>query len=232
MRGGLIAVALVLPVAAFAGQMQDFEKQLNSVYAHYRAALLQTNMKNKDATEAAIAAFEKGWSEIAARKASAPPQYADDPKWGETLDQVGKVLATAKSEAAGGDLTKSHNTLEAIRDLIGDLRLRNGIISFSDRINAYHEQMEHVVLGNYAADVEGLAKLREDVAVLVFLAKDVERFKPAILAGDDGFKQALAGVLSSVSALQAAARSGETAKLVELRKALKPAYSKLFAKYG
>lgn len=232
MRAGLAAVMLALPVTVDAGPMQDFEKQLNSAYAHYRAALLQTNMKNKEATEAAIAAFEKGWSEIAARKASPPPQYADDAKWGETLEQVAKVLAVAKAEAASGDLTKSHNTLEAIRELIGDLRLRNGIMSFSDRINAYHEHMEHVVQGSYGSDAEGLARLREDVAVLSALAKDVEKFKPPALAGDDGFKQALAGMMSSVTSLQSAARAGQVDKIPELRKALKPAYSKLFAKYG
>lgn len=231
---GLAALStlLLLPMGVVAGPMQDFERQLNAAYAHYRAALLQTNLKNKDATQAAIAAFEKGWSEIAGRKSSPPPQYAEDAKWGDTLEQVTKVLAAAKAEAAQGDLTKSHNTLEAIRDLIGDLRQRNGVTSFSDRINTYHEHMEVVVEGKYASDPEGMAKLREDVAVLIFLAKEVEKFKPATFGGDDVFKQVLSGMLASVTALQAAVRSGESARIEELRKALKPAYSKLFARYG
>lgn len=230
--GALAAVMLSWTPAASAGPMQDFERQVAGAYAHYRAALLQTNMKNKEATEAAIVAFEKGWGEIATRKASPPPQYAEDAKWGETLDKVGTVIVEAKAEAARGDLAKSHATLEAIRDLIGDLRLRNGVISFSDRINAYHEHMEHVVEGKYGADPESLAKLREDVAVLAFLAADCEKFAPAALAGDAGFKQLLSGMVASVGALQAAARGGDAARIAETRKALKPAYSKLFAKYG
>jgi hypothetical protein len=228
----LLTAGLLLPAAASAGPMQDFERQLTATYAHYRAALMQTNQKNKEATEKAIADFEIGWAAILARKASPPPQYMDDHKWSQTLDAVAGVLAEAKGEAAKGELAKSHNTLEAIRDLIGDMRQRNGIITFSDRMNTYHEQMERVVEGRYSTDANGLAKLREDVAVLAFVAEEVERYRPADLDQDQAFKQGLADMKASIVALQAAVRAGDTARLDGLRKALKPPYSRLFAKYG
>jgi hypothetical protein len=227
-----LAVALLLPMLAHAGPVQDFERQLTDVYAHYRAALMQTNQKNQPATEAAIAQFEKGWAGIVARKASPPPQYVGDAKWGETLDKVAAILEKAKTQAAKGDLTQSHETLEAIRYAVAEMRQRNGIVAFSDHMNAYHEQMEIVVAGKYEPGAEGVARLREDVAVLAFLAAEVDRNKPASLAADEAFTQGLAALKASVAALQAAARKGETAKLDELRKALKPPYSRLFVKYG
>ena len=232
LSGGFIA-AMSLSHAAIAGPVRDFERDLSNAYAHYRAALLSSNQSNKAATEAAIAAFGDAWSkQIAVHKATPPPHYADDTKWGETLDKVTSVIAKSKTEAGAGDLPKAHATLEAIRDLIGDLRLRNGTISYSDRVNIYHEHMEHVVTRTYGADAEGIAKLREDVAVLAFLATDLERFKPAELATDDAFKQALVALKTSVDTLQAAARAGETAKFDPLRKALKPTYSRFFIKFG
>lgn len=229
--GLAIAVALLMPGPALAGPMQDFEAQLTGVYAHYRAALFHTNQNKKDETLAAIAAFEKGWGDILARKSNPPPQYADDSSWSETLDKVGLVLKGARAEAERGELAMSHETLEAIRDLIGTLRLRNGIVSFSDRMNAYHEQMEKVLLGTYEAEA-GLAKLREDIAVLAFLAGEVEKFRPVALDKDEAFRKGLAAVKASVDALQSAARAGDFAKLADLRKALKPPYSRLFLKYG
>ena len=229
--GWLFAASLLIPLGANAGPVQDFEKQLTGTYAHYRAALFLTNQNKKDETLAALAAFEKGWADILAQKTTPPPQYADDAKWPATLDEVSHVLHGAKGEAERGDLAKSHETLEAIRDLIGDLRLRNGMISFSDRMNAYHEQMEKVAGGNYDGE-PGLAKLREDVAVLAFLANEVERFKPAAFAADPAFVQGLAALTASVAALQTAVRAGDTAKLGELRKAIKPPYSRLFLRYG
>lgn len=227
-----LSAALLLSGAAGAGPVQEFEKQLTEVYAHYRAALMQTNVKNQAATESAIAAFEKGWSGILARKSSPPPQYADDTRWGETLDKVATILGQAKAEAGKGDLARSHETLEAIRYQIAALRQRNGIVSFSDHMNAYHEQMEIVVGGSYAADAEGLARLREDVAVLAYLMAEVERNRPGQLASDETFSQGVAAMKASVTALQLAVRSGDTTRLTELRKALKPPYSRLFVRYG
>jgi hypothetical protein len=177
-----LAGALLLPLSALAGPVADFERDLTAIYAHYRAALFQTNQNNKAATEKAIADFEAGWTRVVlARRASPPPQYADDPKWTETLGKVDAVLIQAKADMARGELAKAHETLEAIRDLIGYLHLRNGIVTFSDRMNAYHEQMEHLVEGSWPVDADGLGKLREETAVLAHLAAELERFKPAAL---------------------------------------------------
>lgn len=228
------AIGLLVSISAVqAGPVRDFERELSAAYAHYRAALFLSNQNDKAKTEAALAAFDQAWASITAtRRASPPPQYADDARWGETLDKAAAAIATAKSEVARGDVAKAHVTLEVVRDLIGGLRLRNGMMSLSDRVNAYHAHMEHVVGGTYASDADGNGKLREDVAVLAFLAQELGRFPPPEFASDDGFKLAVQSVRASVDALQAAVRAGEGGKIDSLRKALKPAYARFFAKYG
>jgi hypothetical protein len=230
LRTMLLAAALAAPLAgvALAGPFADSEAALRQAYGDYRAALFQTNQKDKAATEAALAGFRAKWSALAtAWKAAPPPQYADDPKLADTLDAVSRIAEDARAAAAGGDLAKSHEILEAIRDQLGALRARNGVITFSDRMNAYHEAMEHAV---DLPDMPPAAAL-EHAAVLVHLARDVAANRPA---GVDAaaFAAALKALQGSVEAFQAAARSGDKAAIDAARKALKPPYSRMFLRFG
>ena len=68
----------------------------------------------------------------------------------------------------------SHATLEAVREAFGALHARNGIETFSDRMNAYHAQMEHILgLDLSALDAAGKQAMLEQAAVLAYLAQDV-----------------------------------------------------------
>lgn len=225
--GSALAFGLML-MPAGAGPMRDAEAQIGDAYADYRAALFLTNQKKQAETEAALASFARKWSALAAAwKVTAPPQYADDAKLIETLDTVAKVNDEATKLAKAGDLGKSHDVLEDIREALSDLRARNGIIAFSDRMNAYHEVMEHVVDHAY----ETPAALADDVAVLAYLAKDVGENRPA---GVDAaaFDQAFKALDASVEALKAAIKSGDAAAITAARKAIKPPYSRMFLKFG
>lgn len=231
LRTTLLACVAVLGLAgqpAFAGPYRDAEARVASAYADYRTALYQTNQKNQAATDAALAAFRTKWSAIAAEwKTNPPPQYADDTALGETLAKVAAVAEEAARLSSAGDLAKSHAVLEDIRDALGGMRARNGVVTFSDHMNAYHELMERVVDHTYAAP----ADLADDVAVLVYLAREVGANRPAGVDAaefDKGFK----AMEASVAALKTAVRAGDAAAIAAARKALKPPYSRLFAKFG
>ena len=227
-----LALAALITAAAigttFAGPVKDAETRIASAYADYRMALFVTNQKKQAETDAAIAAFRDKWAALSADwRKTAPPQYADDAALAETLDKVAKLAETAAAEAKTGDLAKSHDTLEGIRDALADLRARNGIVSFSDRMNAYHTVMEHV----YDHKYETPAAMAEDVAVLAYLAKDIGGNRPAgaNAAEFDPLFKALDGTVAN---LRAAMKSGDAAAIEAARKAIKPAYSRLFLKFG
>jgi hypothetical protein len=224
------AFAIVLATAplASASPFHDAERRVEAAYADYRAALFQTNQRDSAATERAIAAFRVKWGALAADwRASPPPQYADDPMLGETLATVTRLTEEAAGQAARGDLAGSHNTLEGIRDTLGALRARNGILVFSDRMNAYHELMEHVIGHAYDAP----AALGEDVAVLAHLARQIGANRPAS-ADAAAFGAAFDALQTSVDALRAAMRSGDSANIEQARKGLKGPYSRLFLRFG
>jgi hypothetical protein len=227
------AVLMLAAVPAMAGAIADFETALNAAYADYRQALYLTNQKNAEGTLKAIAGFEAKWAALNATYAKAPPpQYVDDAEFAGVMASVAEINQRAKRLATEGKLAESHDALEAIRDEIGNLRLRNGLMTFSDRMNAYHAQMEAMVTKPYDGfSVAGLADLREDAAVLSYMADDLKRH-PSPQAAAPDYGTLLQNLFDSVAAVQKAARSGDGAAAKAALPKLKPAFSRLFAKFG
>lgn len=227
-----LAILFCLGAHSIASPYKDFETALRSAYADYRSALFLTNANKQSEAVVAIGAFQDKWSALARGTTDLPPQYADDVHYQETLAKVAEIAGAAKAEAAAGRLSEAHASLEAVREQIGKLHERNGLMGFSDRMNAYHAVMEHVLAG-YQGELDAamLGSLREDAAVLAFLAGDLAKHPPEDAASPE-FKPLLDAVLASVAALQAAARSADAAAVHKAMGGLKVPYSKLFLKFG
>ncbi|MCB1487507.1 MAG: hypothetical protein KDJ88_08620 [Bauldia sp.] len=235
LRGTLLAMsaAVTFGSMAIAGPVQDFEKDMRAAYGDYRGALFFTNANKPEQAAKAVADFEQKWDALAADYAAAPPHYADDPAYKETLAKVSEIAKTAAGEVADGKLPAAHETLEAIRDQIGGLHMRNGVISFSDRMNAYHAEMEHVLGRDYGnLDAVGMAALVGDAAVLHYLAMQIADHPPADATDNPAFEAAMKPFMASVEALQTAVQSGDAAAAKKAIGGLKPPYSKLFLQFG
>ena len=230
----LLLCAPVLGAAATApSPYADAEAAVRTAYADYRTALFMTNQKDVTASVGAIAAFRDKWSALttAWRKAP-PPQYAADPALAKTLATVTAINDEAGRIAAAGDLARAHEVLEAIRDEIGALRARNGVTSFSDRMNAYHEQMEKILLDGYDGfSPAGLARLRDDSAVLAYLADTLNSAKASV-PPDAALDAAIGSIVASVKNLRGALLQGDLARIREAVPALKGPYSKAFLRFG
>lgn len=233
LSASIAAVAILAVAPALAGAFRDAEQQLRDAYGTYRLALFATNSGNAEAAAKAMAAFDVKWSALRdAWSASAPPQYEDDAGLVETLARVDAILDRAIGQAHSGELPGAHLTLEAIRDEVGDLHLRNGLYTFSDRMNAYHAKMEEMLERDYdAAGERALLALAADAAVLSALAEDLAAH-PAPEAGQPEFEALLADLLASVKALREAVESGDVAAAKAATGKLKVPFSKLFVKYG
>lgn len=226
------AAALIVAGAVQAGSVADFETMLRGAYGDYRGALFQTNAGNQEKATQAIDSFRQNWAELADAYTEPPPHYVDDANYQATIDSVATIVNQASEEAAAGDLTDSHETLEAIRDEIGELHRRNGVISFSDRMNAYHAKMEEVLAkGQADFGPEELGMLREDGAILAYLAADLAA-NPPPEASDPAYQPLLDGVTASVAALLDAARNNDPEAARKAVNQLKMPYAKLFLKFG
>lgn len=218
--------------ASQAGPVNDFETAMRQAYGDYRAALFTTNMGDAQKAAGAVDAFEARWKALMEANMTPPPQYADDEQYAGTMKRVEEIAGDAALQVDEGKLAEAHETLEAIRDEIGSLHDRNGIIGFSDRMNAYHAKMEEVLTRDYAGfSDEGLDLLREDAAVLDYLAARIAAHPP-VEASDPAYGQLLSAMQASVAALVAAARENDADAAAKAVSGLKVPYSKLFLKFG
>jgi hypothetical protein len=233
----LLATTLGLTLGftpVFAGSGADFDAAYDKAYASYRTALFATNTGDATKSVGALKQLDSNWTELmAAYRLNPPPQFEADPLWGQTAEDVTSLLEQAKAQSAVGDLPIAHETLEGIRDALGSLHARNHVETFSDRMNAYHSEME-VILGIDTALLDAATKQRllEHSAVLAYLAKDVLLEPPVGATGAPEFAAPATGLQASVDQFVAAARSGEDMALLAAIAALKVPYSKLFLKFG
>lgn len=229
-RTATIAVLFtsLLMSSALAGPVKDFETDLRAAYGQYRISLFATNAAKPDDAAKSLAAFKAAWARLADRLV--PPHYSDDARYAEVLKTVAAIADKANAEIAAGKLTEAHETLEAIRDEIGGLHARNGIIGFSDRMNAYHARMEHVLGLAPKLDAAGLAAIAGDLAVLGYLADDIVANPPA--DADASFTALAGDVQKSLAAARAAVAVGDVAAAKSALGGLKTPYAKLFLKFG
>ena len=217
---------------ANAGPVSDFEQEFRHLYGQYRVSLFQTNTGDQKASMDAVSELGQSWSSMADTYAEAPPpQYADDALWPDTIAKVTRLVEQAREEVAEAALPVAHETLELVRDAIGDLHRRNNIELFSDRMNAYHEEMEHL-LESSPATPDAVTMARERAAVLRYLADDVLLTPPPEASGNPEYERLASEFSASVQQLQDAARAGGEKELQDALSKLKPVYSRFFLKFG
>lgn len=233
-RIAALTTALAVPAAAQAGPVSDFEKDLRDAYSSYRSALAQTNQNDPGKSAGALQQLEERWNGLMKKWAETPPpHFLDDPKFAETMKEIGRIAGKAKDEIAAAGGAAAHDTLEKIRDLVSEMRLRNGLLTYSDRVNEYHEVMEKAVARDWSKlDADAFGELRERAAVLTHLAGELQKTAPTSLSKEADFDALAGGVTQSADALLKAARKGDEAAAREALKALKPAYSKFFVRFG
>jgi len=109
------------------------------------------------------------------------------------------------------------------------------VSTFSDHVNNYHAAMEsllHLELKPYDIDDKGLLIIREELAVLEYLAEKMKENAPAEYMKKEEFNQALQGVFGSLQNLRQSVNEKNSDQIVKAIKRLKPAYAKVFVKFG
>ncbi len=208
---------------------------LQQAYGPYRAALFRTNGQDRGEAERALAQAQRAWQQVSDRFATAPPwPYAADTRFAATLREVGLVYQEADGLVKTGQLTQAHEVLERVRDLLAELRQRNGVVVYSDAMNEYHAAMEELLKDGAAvmARPQGALQLMARVGVMEHLAQRLQGQAGAALQADAEFKAGLQAVRASVAALRAAVEAQDVAAVSKAIAAMKGPYSRLFLKFG
>jgi hypothetical protein len=206
-----------------------------AAYGSYRTALFKTNSNSQAEARDALIEAQRLWSQLALRFSSNPPApYDRDRAFSTSIAEVSKVYAKASEQVAANQLSAAHETLEAARDILAELRRRNQIVVYSDHMNAFHSEMEHVLTEGpkILTQQNGMQQLTEQVGVLTYLSKRLGTEAPASYSGNPEFKDSLSALEKSVADLRAAVFSQNTEAVKEAMKKLKQPYSKMFLKFG
>ena len=206
-----------------------------SAYQPYRVALFRTNSKAQVESEAAIVQASQAWQDLISKYAKSPPApYDRDTSFGKSLADVTGVYEKASSEIRAHKLVQAHETLESARDLMAEMRRRNNVVVYSDHMNAYHAEMEHLLNDGpkWVEQAEGFLLLMEKLGTMEFLAARLRSEAPSAVSSDPAFAPALKMVEQSLTALREAILSQDVVRVREALSKIKVPYSQLFLKFG
>lgn len=232
-RSTALLLALLASTTALAAD--PLTDAMQKAYAPYRTALFKTNSDAQADARQAIDQAREAWRDIVGQFGSqAPAPYDRDSAFASSLTKVGRIYDQAADEIGKGRLPEAHETLEEAREVMAALRARNNVIVFSDHMNAYHAQMEHVLIeGPQILDgADGLLELTAQTGALDMLAGRLSTEASAALRGNEEFKTSLAAVQKSVADLKAALFAQDKSKVKEALGKLKAPYSRMFIKFG
>lgn len=231
----LIGLAASLSFVAVAHAADPVTDLMQAANAPYRMALYKTNGKVQDEAQQAVQQAQQMWQKLSTQFGSRPAApYDRDAAFATSVAEVSKVYEQALQEVGAGQLGTAHNTLERVRDVMADMRQRNNVVVFSDHMNAYHAQMEIIMVhGNDTlAQPNGMLLLTAQSGALSYLAKQLALKAPAELSKNAEFASLLKAVNQSVASLETALLKQDMAAIKEATGKLKGPYSKLFAKFG
>ena len=198
-------------------------------------ALFRTNSNAQAESLQALAQTQQAWAKLVAQYSGKPPApYDRDPAFASSLAAVSKVYAIAMEQVTANQLTAAHETLEKARDVMADMRRRNQVIVFSDHMNAYHSEMENVLINGpkILVQANGMQQLTAMVGALDFLARKLTSEAPADYTRNEEFTETARAVEKSVADLQTALFLQDMAGVKSALPKIKAPYSKFFLKFG
>jgi len=232
----IFSAVFLISATVLGSDYTAYFKAVQNAYADYRMALFQSNQGRSIEARDSMEQFLDKWNAILDKYLDDPPCiFAEDPLWSKSLTEVKSIMQQGLSAAEADDLSHAHEIIERIRDVLGELRHRNHVVAFSDYVNKYHTQMEYIinVFGsedNYSQQER--QSLREALAVLQYLGKEMEANAPARYSSDPRFSELMNTNFDAINQVASSLNSPESLQLKNAIKRLKPAFSMLFINYG
>jgi len=231
----VISFAVSMSLGVLAHAADPVTDLMQAANGPYRMALYKTNGKSQDEAQQALVQAQQIWNKLDIQFGSKPAApYDRDDKFAASVEKVSKVYDQALGEVKAGQLSAAHTTLEQVREVMADMRQRNNVVVFSDHMNAYHSQMEVIMIHGQdtLSQPNGLLLLTAQTGALSYLVKQLEAQAPANLKANPEFGSLLKAVNQSVGNLEAALLNQDAAAAKEAAGKLKGSYSNLFAKFG
>lgn len=234
-----LALAFAAPAGSAAGPSQQsrFLEQVAVAYVHYRGAYSYLRTGNAALAALEIEQAQDRWRAVMSDFESRPPDgFAADPLWRDTLSEVAAALDDALAETDAGDLEAARGTLAPVRHKLADLRRRNSVTTFSDRIDEISGAMERLWRYRHAppdfASPDKARQLGSAAAVFAYVLNRAKQAAPPALAESAEFQRLIAGALEGTDRLWLALERKDQALLINTLRELRSFEQILFLKFG
>ena len=204
-----LVIALLWPPAGRAGEAEDFLAASAEAYGPYRSAVSYLHTGNAGLAELALDEMAVRWQALCDRFRARPPaEFAAGPAWRDSLDEITRRIEQARARLEAGDREGAAGVLEPIRAGLGGLRRRNGIETFSDRVDALSAAMEP--LWAYRQDppdmndAQVVLRLREQARAFKQALEKAGRNLPSGTVDDAQLRRLFEGALAGIARLERA----------------------------
>lgn len=184
----------------------DFPTAQADAYAHYREAVFYTRTGNTAVAGLALDEFVVKWAALVARFADSPPaEYAGDANWKDTLQEIMRRAETGLDALDADDPETARDAINPIRGILGDMRRRNNVVTYSDHVDALGAAMDR--LAQYRkevrdmGDAEAVATVREQAALVEALFEKCRSEAAPEVAANPEFKRLVDGADESMGKL-------------------------------
>ena len=131
--------------ASKAAPVHDFHDAVADANASYREASFYLRTGNPMVAAFGLQDMNDKWSTIIKQFAKSPPGiYAADTSWETSLIEIGKHIQDGIAATDAGDLKGAQQNIAPVRKILSDLRARNGVFLFSDRVDRANAAMEAI----------------------------------------------------------------------------------------
>jgi len=235
----LVAVCFLWPAgqAVRANDLTDFNLAAAAAYAPYRGAVSYLRTGNAGLAALELEAARENWRKLVARFGKTPPDaFADDPAWRATLKGVGEALDRGLAAVDAGDIEAARQLLAPVRGQLGELRRRNNIAVFSDRVDEVTDAMDRLWRFRHEppdfAQPGELQELRSSAAVLGYLFQRCSQEAPAEVRTDASFQRLSEGAALAIERLWRAIEDRDERLLINTLRELRSFERMMFLRFG
>ncbi len=236
-----IAVVALVTIAsycsAWADSQEAFDTDVSKAYAAYRSAANYLRTGNPGIASLELSDAVDAWQYLEQKYASSPPEpYTTDDKFNATLGLVKKALIEGLAQAEDGDPKASLRTITPIREMIYDLRKRNGIRLYADCVTELNRAMEPIYVHRKIApdltDKAVKAQITDESQLYLSLLTDCQALAPEAYQKNSEFKHLFNGTMDSIQSMFPAIESGDPTRVVNVIRELRSFDRIIYFKFG
>lgn len=228
--GTIIGIALVGTLCAPSFAADAFD----AAYAPYRAASNYLRTENTGLASLDLAATLDAWQKVA--DSPAPAALAKDPQYKETVDKISAALALGMEKTEMGDPKAALAAIKPVRQLLMDLRRRNGIDTYADCITELNYVMDDIYVYRRPdpnmsdpAVVKNMRTLSEKYAGIIAKCRTLA---PGDISADPEFVRLFDSTAESVASMLPAIDSGSANRVVNVIRELRSYDRIIFFRFG